>query len=231
MRTPAGRWRQSLGQFAFALGIASLAVTVIAAVAQSRDYSVFLLLLSMVLAGVGFLSALIARRVVLLALCVSAWIITAIVVPGVMRACCQGSEASAIGVLRAINSAQYTYKESCAHGGYAIDLADLARAPSTGSVAFISSDLNVNGIIRNGYIFSLVKDAAAGVTDAGAPADTCNGSVRPPATSYFASANPKEVGVTAGRFFATDKSGTIVFSTKGPIPNPIQLGPDVQPLQ
>ena len=41
-------------------------------------------------------------------------IIAAIAVPGLLRARMSGNEASAIGSLRAINSAQSTYSSSCA---------------------------------------------------------------------------------------------------------------------
>jgi hypothetical protein len=220
-----------LGRFAAALGIASLVVTLITAVAGPREVSALLVLLSGLLAGVGFISALISWRVVPLALCASAGIAAGIVLPGVTRVCCGSNEASAIGALHAINSGQAAYEYSCAHGGFAVDLADLARVPSAGGQGFISPDLNLNGVIKSGYVIALAKDAAAIVTDAGAPADTCNDSVHPPATSYFASANPAQVGVTTLRYFATDKSGTIAFSTRGPVPNPIRLGPDVQLLR
>ena len=59
-------------------------------------------------------------------------IIAAIAVPGLLRARMSGNEASAIGSLRAINSAQSTYSSSCAGGGYAVTLADLALAPRSG---------------------------------------------------------------------------------------------------
>jgi hypothetical protein len=219
-----------LGRFAAALGVASLVVTLITAVAGPHEVSALLVLLSVLLAGVGFISALISWRVVPLSLCASAGIAAVIVLPSVLRACCGSNEASAIGALRAINSGQAAYEYSCAHGGFAVDLADLARAPAAGGQGFVSPDLQVNGVIKGDYVITLMKDAAVGVTDAGPLADTCNDSVHPPATSYFASANPAKVGVTALRYFATNKSGTIVFSTKGPVPNPIRLGPDVQLL-
>src|SRR5450432_3196539 len=50
-------------------------------------------------------------------------IIAAIAIPGLLRARMAGNEASAIGSLRAINSAQATYASSCAGGGYAQTLA------------------------------------------------------------------------------------------------------------
>ena len=46
-------------------------------------------------------------------------IIAAIAVPGLLRARMSGNEASAIGSLRAINSAQSTYSSSCGGNGYA----------------------------------------------------------------------------------------------------------------
>jgi prepilin-type N-terminal cleavage/methylation domain-containing protein len=48
-------------------------------------------------------------------------IIAAIAVPGLLRARMSGNEASAIGSVRAINSANATYASSCAGGGYAVD--------------------------------------------------------------------------------------------------------------
>src|SRR5438034_11400993 len=68
-------------------------------------------------------------------------IIAAIAVPGLLRARMSGNEASAIGSLRAINSAESTYSSSCAGNGYAVDLADLVK-PAVGSTAgFISPDI------------------------------------------------------------------------------------------
>ena len=46
-------------------------------------------------------------------------IIAAIAVPGLLRARMSGNEASAIGSMRAINSAESTYASSCANGNYA----------------------------------------------------------------------------------------------------------------
>ena len=46
-------------------------------------------------------------------------IIAAIAVPGLLRARISGNEASAIGSLRAVSSAQSTFAASCANGMYA----------------------------------------------------------------------------------------------------------------
>ena len=56
-------------------------------------------------------------------------IIAAIAVPGLLRARIAGNEASAIGSLRAVNSANLNWMTNCAAGrGYADDLAALGVA-------------------------------------------------------------------------------------------------------
>ena len=66
-------------------------------------------------------------------------IIAAIAVPGLLRARMSGNEASAIGSMRAINSAESTYSSSCGGNGYAQSLADLVKAPpsSTPSTSWL----------------------------------------------------------------------------------------------
>src|SRR5262245_40426605 len=77
-------------------------------------------------------------------------IIAAIAVPGLLRARMSGNEASAIGSVRAINSAESTYSSSCGGNGYAQSLDDLALAPPASTQAFISPDLKTNGVIKSG---------------------------------------------------------------------------------
>ena len=52
-------------------------------------------------------------------------IIAAIAVPGLLRARMSGNEASAIGSMRAINTAQQNYSQQC--NGYSATLTDLKR--------------------------------------------------------------------------------------------------------
>ena len=59
-------------------------------------------------------------------------IIAAIAVPGLLRARISGNEASAIGSLRAVSSAQSTFAASCANGMYARPRRRWARAPRAG---------------------------------------------------------------------------------------------------
>ena len=146
-------------------------------------------------------------------------IIATISVPGLLRARMSGSEAAAIGSLRAINSGQASYSSSCAGGGYAISLEDLVKAPVNSTQGFVSPDLYSNGVVKNGYMVTLAK--AAGAVDIGTGATTCNRSASNPASSYFAKADPVTAGGTGTRHFGTDTRGKIFFSTAATLVNPI----------
>ena len=133
-------------------------------------------------------------------------IIAAIAIPGLLRARMAGNEASAIGSLRAINSGQASFSSSCAAGGYAVNLADLVKAPVGSSQGFISPDLNANLVVKSGYKVSIAADAGAqnigGTT-------VCGNAVTQPVSSYWADAVPVTPGGTGTRYFATDTRGTI----------------------
>jgi type IV pilus assembly protein PilA len=138
-------------------------------------------------------------------------IIAAIAVPGLLRARMSGNEASAIGSVRAINSANSTYASSCAGGGYAVSLVNLATAPS-GGTTFISPDLSTDPTLKSGYTVGLGVGATATLITAAA--STCNG-VGPANSDYHATATPVTVGGTGQRSFASDNRGTIYFQNTG----------------
>jgi hypothetical protein len=124
-----------------------------------------------------------------------------------------GNEASAIGSMRAINSAESTFSSSCGSNGYAQSLDDLSKAPAGTTQGFISPDLNANGVTKSGYVVNVAADAAAvKVTD---KANTCNAAAADAMSSYFAEAHPATVGSTGQRSFATDTRGTIYFKNDG----------------
>ena len=89
-------------------------------------------------------------------------IIAAIAVPGLMRARMSGNEASAIGSMRSINSAEATYSASAAGGGFAVALPTLA-IPCPGSPAtFLSPDLTTAAsVLKSGYNVTLATAARA----------------------------------------------------------------------
>ena len=140
-------------------------------------------------------------------------IIAAIAVPGLLRARMSGNEASAIGSLRAINSAESTFSSSCGGNGYAQSLDDLAKAPVGSTAGFISPDLATNGVIKSGYAVNLAGDT--GAVTVTVAASTCNASTADAVSSYFAEAHPVTVGSTGQRSFGTDTRGTIYFDNTG----------------
>jgi len=140
-------------------------------------------------------------------------IIAAIAVPGLLRARMSGNEASAIGSMRAINSAESTYSSSCGGNGYAQSLDDLALAPPASTQGFISPDLASNGVIKSGYAVQVGADTGAVVVTL--KANTCNAAAADAMSAYYAEAHPVTVGSTGQRSFATDTRATIYFLNTG----------------
>jgi len=135
-------------------------------------------------------------------------IIAAIAIPGLLRARMSGNEASAIGSMRSISSAQSTFAASCGSGFYAPSLLVLGTAGTTaGSAAFIGPDLGVAGIVnKSGYLIAMGGELAAS-----SPAPCNGGAADSSFTGYFATANPNAGGGV--RFFATNTTGTIWTDT------------------
>jgi prepilin-type N-terminal cleavage/methylation domain-containing protein len=133
-------------------------------------------------------------------------IIAAIAIPGLLRARQSGNEASAIGSMRAINSAQATYAASCGNGFFAPTLVVLGTAPTTGvGNAFIGPDLGASvAPVKSTYTIAMGGTAAAA-----SPA-SCNGTAAAAGTSGFnATATPADPSM---RFFATNTTGTVFTS-------------------
>src|ERR1700749_2702890 len=89
-------------------------------------------------------------------------IIAAIAVPGLLRARMSGNEASAIGSLRALNSAESTLSSSRGQGTYADKLVLLGTAPGGAGQAFISPDLGAaDPTTKSGYTVTLAAVGSA----------------------------------------------------------------------
>ena len=134
-------------------------------------------------------------------------IIAAIAIPGLLRARMSGNETSAIGGMRAVNTANVSYSSACGNGGYAILFATLGTpvgGPGPGRQAFISEDLGQGGLtpLKSGYTYSIVAGAGA----APGPAD-CNGTVTN--VTYYSTAIPQGFERTGNRSFATSAAGAI----------------------
>jgi prepilin-type N-terminal cleavage/methylation domain-containing protein len=138
-------------------------------------------------------------------------IIAAIAVPGLLRARMSGNEASAIGSMRAINSAEAAYS-STSGGGFATSLAVLAAGcGGAGAQGFISPDLGSNGVVKSGYTVTIVAASTTAVVSKDCNnVDTHSG--------YFATAVPVSLGSSGQRAFGTGASGTIFFNAAGTAP-------------
>ena len=133
-------------------------------------------------------------------------IIAAIAVPGLLRARMSGNEASAIGSMRAINTAQQNYSQQCQ--GYAIVLTELKAAGN-----FLSPDLtSAASVAKSGFTVTL----AAGVGNAAVP--TPPAGCTTPGSNYYASAVPLTLNSTGTRSFATNAQGTIFYNNTATAP-------------
>lgn len=144
-------------------------------------------------------------------------LLAAISLPGLRRAWMAGNEASAIGSLRAIGSAQTSFASS-AKGGYAPGLVTLA-APCPGSTTgFISPDLSTDPSIKSGYTVAIAPSASSTPGP-----DDCNGVATE--TGYYATATPVSAGYSGDRAFATRGGGSIFFDGSGLAPTEGAMAP------
>jgi type IV pilus assembly protein PilA len=127
-----------------------------------------------------------------------------------------GNESSAVASMRAIIGAQASY--SSFNSGFAGSLEALSRRCPGMTTAFISEDLNHNGVARSGYLFMVRpgRDAVLSKND-------CTG--QPTHTVFYASAVPQVVNETGSRAFAAANSSTVWQNTAGTAPpEPLTVG-------
>jgi prepilin-type N-terminal cleavage/methylation domain-containing protein len=165
-------------------------------------------------------------------------IIAAIAIPGLLRARMSGNEASAIGSMRAVNSAESTYSSSCGGGGYAQTLEDLSLKPAGSTAGFISPDLDpaiatagalAGSVIKSGY--EVLVGPGLVVNTVATASKTCNGSADDSISSYFATAAPSEVGSTGQRSFGTDHRATIFQDNLGAAFDAAAVDASTSPVQ
>jgi type IV pilus assembly protein PilA len=132
-------------------------------------------------------------------------IIAAIAIPNLLRSRIAANQASAVGSLRTINTAQITYA-STYNSGYSAALSYLGP-PATGSnptstvAGLVDSVLagSANDSVKSGYGFNYVPTAA----------------VQGRIDTYTVTANPTTPGTTGSNFYFTDQSGVIRQNTTG----------------
>jgi type IV pilus assembly protein PilA len=133
-------------------------------------------------------------------------IIAAIAIPGLLRARMAGNEASAIGSLRAVNSAEGAYSAAGAGSPYSNLLVTLGTACPSSSVGFLSTDLSTaDPMDKSGFTvgFSAAIGEVAQGTD-------CNGAAG--LSAYYVTAVPNTFGTTGNRSFASNTVGTIFYA-------------------
>lgn len=152
----------------------------------------------------------------LLVVCAILGILSAMVIGYLVRAKAAANEASAIGTLRALNSAQVAYSSTCGKNSFAPTFARLVADE------YASPDLNLSP--KSGYNFALTP----GTGGAGAP--DC--ALQPTQTAYYASGAPVSVLSTGRRAFATSPAGSIWQDTTGvPPAQPFTVGGTISPIK
>ncbi len=143
-------------------------------------------------------------------------ILAALSAPFLIAAKVASNEASAIGSMKAINSAQAAYSSSCGGNYYTTTINTLV------SGNFVSVDVVL--LPKSGFTVSLGPGATAA-----AGADDCLG--EPTQTGYYATAVP--VGPEAGRRgFATNNAGIVWEDRTGAAPTePFSTTPTIGPIQ
>jgi prepilin-type N-terminal cleavage/methylation domain-containing protein len=149
-------------------------------------------------------------------------VIAAMAIAGLLRARIAGNEASAIGTMRTIVSAQADYNN--ANGGYAANLSALATACPGMTSPFISSDIDANGVTKNGYTFAVAPG------DGGIPGRLdCNGI--PTTTTFYGTAIPGAFGSSGNRAFAVNQRSAIWQDISGAAPiEPLAVTATASPL-
>jgi prepilin-type N-terminal cleavage/methylation domain-containing protein len=128
-------------------------------------------------------------------------IVAAIALPSLMSARMAANEASAIGSLRAITGAQFTFSATAARGGYAEDLPRLAGTCPGDIVPFMSSDLTAGVTVdKSGFTFELQRGSTAG----NGPLD-CNGT--PTVSDFYATATAISNNHGSRAFAVTSNGG------------------------
>jgi type II secretory pathway pseudopilin PulG len=142
-------------------------------------------------------------------------LLCSIALPRMLLAKQAAGSASAIGSMRAVNSAQLTYALTCGNGFYAPNLSTLGIAPPGSNEPFISGGLGAADVVnKSGYTIQVSATAFPGAPD------SCNGLGAGLAGQGFkAAADPGEPQNL--RFFGTNANGMIfedVSSLWGPMP-------------
>ena len=128
-------------------------------------------------------------------------IIAAIAIPNLLRSRMAANEASAVGSLRTINTAEVTYATSYPTEGFAANLGALGGAapcgPATVAAACLIDEVLSVTAAKSGYTFTAVGTGAL------------------PMVAYTTTAVPTIVGSSGQRAFFSDQSGVLRYDVTG----------------
>ena len=134
-------------------------------------------------------------------------LLASIALPRLTLAKSAAGAASAIGSMRAINSAELTFALTCGAGFYAPNLTSLAIAPAGSTEAFIGGGLaGADTVVKAGYIVKVEATAYGGAPP------SCNG-LAGGATAQGFKAGADPVDPQYARYFATNANGAIYEDT------------------
>lgn len=131
-------------------------------------------------------------------------IIAAIAIPNLLRSRMAANEASAVGSLRTINTAEVTFATTYPAQGFSPTLAALGGAAPCGP-ALVTAACLIDDVLsitakKSGYSFLAVGVGAL------------------PMVTYTSSALPTIIGSSGQRGFYSDQSGVIRYTTDGSLP-------------
>jgi type IV pilus assembly protein PilA len=129
-------------------------------------------------------------------------IIAAIAIPNLLRSRIAANEASAVGSIRTLNTAEVTYASTYPDLGFSCTLSNLGPAGSSAtSTAAGLIDAVLGSGVKSGYSFQLTGCSAAGSTGI--------------MVTYQSQGQPVVVGQTGQRAFCSDQSGVIKYNAGG----------------
>jgi type IV pilus assembly protein PilA len=126
-------------------------------------------------------------------------IIAAIAIPNLLRSRMAANEASAVGSLRTVNTAEVTYSTTYPTIGFAAltSLGGAAPCTTASSTSACLLDGVLAGGVKSGYNFA----TTAGTTT--------------PAVTYISNASPSVYQQSGTRYFYSDQSGVIRYNGSG----------------
>jgi len=130
-------------------------------------------------------------------------IIAAIAIPNLLRSRIAANEASAVGSVRTINTAEVTYSSSYPDCGFTT-LSNLGGSGGNTTGAGLIDSVLANGL-KSGYSFGTTVAGGAG---------TCGTGSGTPNSTYTVNGSPQSAQ-TGQRYFFSDQSGVIRYNQTG----------------